>query len=94
MELTLTSLMPGTREGNIKQFYTHSKMTDEILFENDEAKTSFCGIILLLSNIYFEKSDPIRKKIQGDFWVKLIVLWKCVRKSLIMVLMTVLMMVL
>ena len=45
-------------------------MMDEIIFEEDDAKTSFCGIILKLSDMYFEESDPIRKKIQGVFMGK------------------------
>ena len=70
VELELTSIMDGTREGNIKQFFELSKMMDEIIFEDDDAKTSFCGIILKLSDMYFEESDPIRKKIQGVFMGK------------------------
>ncbi len=45
-------------------------MMDEIIFEDGDAKTSFCGIILKLSDMYFEESDPIRKKIQGVFMGK------------------------
>ncbi|MBQ2635205.1 MAG: hypothetical protein IJG09_00645 [Methanobrevibacter sp.] len=70
VELALTSIMDGTREENIKQFYKLSKMMDEIIFEDEDAKTSFCGIILKLSDMYFEESDPIRKKIQGVFMGK------------------------
>lgn len=70
VELALTSLMPGTREGNIKQFYTLLDMIDDIVFEDDDAKISFAGILLLLSNMYFEDDDPIRKKIQGVFMGK------------------------
>ena len=44
VELALTSIMDGTREGNIKQFYELSKMMDKIIFEDDDAKTSFCGL--------------------------------------------------
>ena len=55
---------------NIKQFYELSKMMDKIIFEDDDAKTSFCGIVLKLSDMYFEESDPIRKKIQGVFMGK------------------------
>ena len=70
VELALTSLMPGTREGNVKQFFELSEMMDDIIFEDNDAKTSFAGILLLLSNIYFEYDDPIRKKIQGVFMGK------------------------
>ena len=33
--------------------------------------TSFYGLLLLLSNIYFDKDDLIRKKIQSDFMNKI-----------------------
>ena len=70
VELALTSLMPGTHDGNVKQFYELSEMMEGIIFENLEAKRSFAGILLLLSNIYFEYDDPVRKKIQGVFMGK------------------------
>ena len=70
VELSLTALMPETREGKIKQFYELSEMMDSIIFNDNEAKISFTGILLLLSNIYFEYDDPIRKKIQGVYMTK------------------------
>ena len=70
VELALTSIMDGTHEGNIEQFFKLSQMMDEILFEDEDSKTSFCGIIFLLSNMYFNEDDPIRKKIQGVFMGK------------------------
>ena len=71
VKLALTSLMPGTREGNIKQFDKLADMMDGIVFEDEDAKISFGGLLLLLSNIYFDKEDPIRKKIQGDIMGKI-----------------------
>ena len=71
VKLALTSLMPGTREGNIKQFKVLSDMIKNIVFEDEDAKISFGGLLLLLSNIYFDKEDPIRKKIQGDIMGKI-----------------------
>lgn len=70
VELALTSLMPGTREGNINQFFKLSELMNDIIFEDDRAKISFNGLILLLSDIYFDKNDPLRKKIQGEFMEK------------------------
>ena len=70
VELALTSLMPGSREKNIRQFFKLSNMMDKIVFDSEDAKTSFCGIVLLLSNIYFEKDDEMRKRIQGVFMGK------------------------
>lgn len=71
VKLALTSLMPPTREGIIDQFYKLSKMMDCIVFEDEEARISFVGILLLLSNIYFDITDRIRKKIQGVFMGKI-----------------------
>ena len=70
VKLALTSLMPKTRDGIIEQFYNLSEMMDGIIFENYNANLSFCGILLLLSNMYFEINDKIRKKIQGGFMKK------------------------
>lgn len=70
VELALTSIMDEKHEENIKQFFKLSKMMDKVIFEDEDAKTSFCGIVFLLSNIYFEENDPIRKKIQGVFMGK------------------------
>ena len=65
VKLALTSLMPGTREGNIKQFDKLADMMDGIVFEDEDAKISFCGLVLLLSNIYFDANDSAGKRIQG-----------------------------
>jgi hypothetical protein len=71
VKLALTSLMPLTREGIIDQFYKLSEMMDSIVFEDEDARISFAGILLLLSNIYFDINDGIRKKIQGVFMGKI-----------------------
>jgi hypothetical protein len=70
VKLALTSLMPGTHEGNVKQFYKLADMMDGIIFEDEDAKISFCGLVLLLSNIYFDVNDSAREKIQGVFMGK------------------------
>ena len=70
VKLALTSLMPGTREGNIKQFDKLADMMDGIVFEDEDAKISFCGLVLLLSNIYFDANDSAGKRIQGVFMGK------------------------
>ena len=63
--------MPGTRKGNIKQFHELHNINEKIKFKNDDVRTSFYGLLLLLSNIYFDKDDLIRKKIQSDFMNKI-----------------------
>ena len=70
VELALTSLMPETREGIIKQFYKLADMMDSIIFEDENAKISFCGLVLLFSNIYFDANDSARERIQGVFMTK------------------------
>ena len=70
VELALTSLMPETREEIIKQFYKLADMMDGIIFEDEDAKVSFCGLVLLFSNIYFDANDSAREKIQGVFMTK------------------------
>ena len=70
VELALTSLMPETREGIIKQFYKLADMMDSIIFEDENAKISLCGLVLLFSNIYFDANDSFREKIQGVFMTK------------------------
>ena len=63
--------MLGTRKGNIKQFHELHNISEKIKFKNDDVRTSFYGLLLLLSNIYFDKDDLIRKKIQSDFMNKI-----------------------
>ena len=67
VKLALTSIMPETREEIIKQFYVLCRMLNQIRFENQKAKESFAGITLLLSKMYFDEDDEIRKKIQRAF---------------------------
>ena len=61
----LPSRVPGIKEVN-----GLSEMMDDIVFENDDAKMSFTGIVLLLSRMYFSKNDPVRKKIQGEYKIE------------------------
>lgn len=39
-------------------------------YPNEEIKTSAYGVILMLSSMYFDELDPIRKEIQGDMMGK------------------------
>ena len=67
VKLALTSIMPKTKEAVKKQFYVLLDMKEDIIFENNDAKDSFLGIALILSDTYFDPDDPIRKEIQDDF---------------------------
>lgn len=64
VKLALTSLMPNTREEIIKQFETLSDMSKSIRFNDERVRTSFYGLMLLLSNLYFDKDDEFRKNLQ------------------------------
>ena len=59
--------MSQTKEAVKKQFYVLLDMKEDIIFENNDAKDSFLGIALILSDTYFDPDDPIRKEIQDDF---------------------------
>jgi hypothetical protein len=59
-------LKPETKEGIIKQFKTLSEISKKINFKDKRARTSFFGLILLLSNLYFDRDDKLRKKLQRD----------------------------
>ena len=71
VKLALTSLMPKTKEKNINQFYYLSDISKEMKFENIESKKSFLSLILVLSNIFFEKDDNFRKDLQSDIMNKI-----------------------
>ena len=70
VRLALTSLMPKTKLEIKNQFYWLSDQIDDINFEDEDARTSFIGIVLLLSNSYFGENDDIRKGLQRDFMNK------------------------
>ena len=63
--------MPKTKEKNINQFYYLSDISKEMKFENIESKKSFLSLILVLSNIFFEKDDNFRKDLQSDIMNKI-----------------------
>ena len=64
VRLALTSLMPRTKPEIENQFYLLSEMMEDIKFVDDDVRTSFTGIVLLLSNLYFGENDDIKKVLQ------------------------------
>ncbi|WP_407378738.1 hypothetical protein [Methanobrevibacter sp.] len=70
IELALTPLMVQGRENIINQFKELTPIMNEINYETEKIKESLYGIILMLGNMYFEKDDPLRKDILGDFMTK------------------------
>lgn len=78
IELSLTPLMVQGRENIIHQFEINSRLMAILDFPNHEIKESAYGISLLLANMYFEKDDSMRKKIEGDFMMKV----DCVQEAI------------
>ena len=60
VRLALTSLMSKTKSEIKNQFFTGILTR----FVDEDARTSFIGIVLLLSNSYFGENDDIRKVLQ------------------------------
>ena len=60
--------MPETKSEIIQQFKKLNKYGKKIKFDSEESKTSYYGLLLLLSNMYFDADDKIRKNIQRDFY--------------------------
>ena len=78
VELALTPIMVNGRENIICQFKETSDLMNLLTFPNDEIKESVYGIALMLANMYFEKDDPMRKKIEGGFMMKI----DCVQEAI------------
>ena len=70
IELALTPILEKDKENVIDQFYETKEIMSKIHYPTDEIKTSVYGIVLMLSSMYFDELDPIRKDIQGDLMGK------------------------
>ncbi len=81
IELALTPIMVKGRENIIKQFEETSEVMDMVSYDNIEIKESTYGIALMLANMYFERDDPVRKKIQRDFMVKIDCIDEAIQES-------------
>ena len=71
IELALTPILEKDKENVI----------DQIHYPSDEIKTSVYGIVLMLSSMYFDELDPIRKDIQGDLMGKVDCVAEACKKS-------------
>ncbi|WP_296849438.1 hypothetical protein, partial [uncultured Methanobrevibacter sp.] len=58
------------RKNIIHQFEETATLMNQISYRTQTIKESVYGIALMLGNMYFTKEDPMRKKIQGDFMMK------------------------
>ncbi|WP_295613160.1 hypothetical protein [uncultured Methanobrevibacter sp.] len=70
IELALTPIMVQGRKNIIHQFEETATLMNQISYRTQTIKESVYGIALMLGNMYFTKGDPMRKKIQGDFMMK------------------------
>ena len=70
IELALTPIMVRGRKNIIHQFEETATLMNQISYRTQTIKESVYGIALMLGNMYFTKEDPMRKKIQGDFMMK------------------------
>ena len=70
IELALTPIMVQGRKNIIHQFEETATLMNQISYRTQTIKESVYGIALMLGNMYFTKEDPMRKKIQGDFMMK------------------------
>lgn len=81
IKLSLTPLMVQGRENIIRQFKQTSNLMANLNFPNNELKESIYGISLMLANMYFDKDDPMRKKIEGDFMMKVDCVQEAIQES-------------
>ncbi len=81
IELALTPILANDKEKVIGQFYETKEIMSRIQYPSDEIKTSVYGIVLMLSSIYFDELDPIRKDIQGDLMGKVDCVAEACKKS-------------
>jgi len=71
IELAVTPVLPSTREEIISQFFKTADLISQIEFPSNELKNSICGLVLMLTNIYFDELEEVRKKIQGVYMGKI-----------------------
>jgi len=71
IELAITPVLPSTREEIISQFFKTADLISQIEFPSNELKNSICGLVLMLTNIYFDELEEVRKKIQGVYMGKI-----------------------
>lgn len=71
LELALTPILENRKEDIVNQFFKTMDMLDYVKFPDREIKESVYGIVLMLSSIFFDELDPIRKKLQGGLMGKI-----------------------
>ena len=70
IELAITPILPDKRQDIINQFFKTSEIISRITFTNEDIKNSVCGLVLMLTNIYFDELEEVRKKYKVSIWEK------------------------
>ena len=81
LELGLTPILEDDKESIINQFHETTEIMSRVPFPNEEIKNSVYGLVLMLSCMFFEELDPLRKKIQGDLMGKVDCVQEACRES-------------
>ena len=71
IELAITPILHTNRKDIIDQFFETADLISRISFPNEDIKNSVCGLVLMLTNIYFDELEEVRKKIQGVYMGKI-----------------------
>lgn len=71
IELAITPILPTNRKDIINQFFETADLISRISFPNEDIKNSVCGLVMMLTNIYFDELEEVRKKIQGVYMGKI-----------------------
>lgn len=71
IELAITPILPDKRHDIINQFFKTAELISRITFPNEDIKNSVCGLVLMLTNIYFDELEEVRKKVQGVYMGKI-----------------------
>lgn len=81
LELAVTPILENGRDAIIRQFHETADLMEIIPYHDEEIKNSVYGLVLMLSSMYFDELDPVRKKIQGDLMGKVDCVWEACQES-------------
>ena len=83
LELALTPILEENHDKIVNQFYETKDLIGEIDFPNIEIKESVYGLVLMLSSMFFDELDPLRKELQGELMAKVDCVQEACRNSFI-----------
>ena len=81
LELALTPILEENHDKIVNQFYETKDLIGEIDFPNIEIKESVYGLVLMLSSMFFDELDPLRKELQGELMAKVDCVQEACRNS-------------